>query len=61
MIYYFISFPLSSTLPYVPKSTRLRNIYISTWNSSLIEVNFSPSWRNTLESLLMDTIDDSPV
>ena len=45
----------------VPKSTRLRKSYISTWKYSLLELNFSPICRNTLGRILLDTMADSPV
>ena len=57
----FHLFPTFSPIPHGLKTTRLRKIYILTRNSSLSEENFSPSWRNTLGSLLLDTISGSPV
>ena len=54
-------FYLLSPLQNGPKSTRLRKIYISTYNYSLSEVHFSPRWINTLGHLLLAQKADSPV
>ena len=57
----FRLFPTLSPLPHEPKSTRLNKIYISTWNSSLSEINFSSIWINTLGNILLDTMADYPL
>ena len=43
------------------KAPGLENIYISTWNYYLLEVNFNLRWINNLEHIPMDTMDESPV
>ena len=53
--------PTFVTLTHGLKSTRLIKIYISTRKYSLSEGNFSPSWRNTIGHLLLDTMADSLV
>ena len=42
-------------------TTRLSKIQISKRKSPLSEVNFSPSCRNSLENIIIDTMADSPV
>ena len=54
-------FPTFDPITHGPKLTRLNKIHISTNKSSLLEVNFSPMWRNTLGHLLLDTMYYSPV
>ena len=54
LFHFFTIYPL----PHGPKSTRLNKIHISTNNSYISEVNFGPSWKNTLGNLVPDSIAD---
>ena len=60
MILYLI-FPTFAPFPHGPKGTRFNKIHISTWTSSLSEVNFSQIWINTIGHILLETMDDSPL
>ena len=53
--------PKFSPLPHGPKITKLRKIYILTRNYSLLEINYSPIWRNTLVHILLDNMTSYPV
>ena len=57
----FNLFPIFTPLSHVPKHTRLNKIYISTSKYSLSEVNFSPSWSNTLVNIPLDAMADFSV
>ena len=59
MIYYFISLPLLLLFPMAQNAPGLEKYIIQ--QIYLSERNFSLSWRNTLEHLLLDTTSDSPV
>ena len=50
-----------SLIPHGPKITRLNKIYTSRRKSPLSEVNLSPSWRNNLGHILLESMIDSPV
>ena len=54
--YIILLFPNFYPLLRVPKSTRYNNIHILTSKSLLSELNFIPSWRNTLEHLLVESM-----
>ena len=60
MIYYFI-FPTLATFTNGLNNIRLNKIYISTSKYYLSEGYVSPSWRNSIGHLLLDTMADSPV
>ena len=57
----FHVFPTFDTLMHGIKSTRIIEIYISTWKYSLSERNFSPRWINTLGHILLKNMADYPV
>ena len=60
ILYILIFFTISPLLNGL-KRTRLNKIQISTSKSSLSEVNFSSSWRNTLVHILLEYIAESPM
>ena len=57
----FNLFPTFDPLLHGPKITRLNKVHISTRNSSIIEVNFSTRWINTLGHILLETMVISTV
>ena len=61
IIYYFICFPLLILFHMARKVPGLTKINISISTYSLSEGNLSPSWRNTLGHIMLETMDDSLV